>query len=136
MKAFFLALAMLLTPHPQARAASNPWHRPVACVPHGLIAMADRIAARFHKGPAFIVSGYRSPSHNRAVHGARHSYHLQCRAVDFSVVGVSSWALFQAARKMHHGGIGHYAGRNFIHIDDGPRREWRWGGKRNQRRVK
>lgn len=47
-----------------------------------LIALLERIRLRAGNKPLRIVSGYRSPRHNRAVGGARRSYHLSGRAAD------------------------------------------------------
>ncbi len=63
-------------------------------------------------------SGYRSPSHNGKVGGAKNSYHKKCMAADFFIPGVSKKKLMAfAKRNALIGGLGCYSGRNFIHID-------------------
>lgn len=79
--------------------------------------------------PLNVVSGYRTPAHNRAIGGARRSLHLQGRAADIALVNHDGAAVEAAARRIGFGGIGRYPQRNFIHVDTGRRREWgaaRW----------
>lgn len=84
--------------------------------------------SRHYGRPVIIISGCRSTSHNRRVGGRRGSYHLRCMAADIRVAGVSKVALLQFARRINgRGGIGAYCHKDFIHIDIGPRREWRYG---------
>lgn len=61
-------------------------------------------------------------------------------AADIRVAGVSKIALLQYARRINaSGGIGAYCHKDFIHIDIGPQRQWRYGcgskhGKWHKRR--
>jgi hypothetical protein len=74
-----------------------------------------------------IVSAYRSPEYNKAVHGNIGSYHMTNQAVDV-VFNKSSWRVAKAARvlrdnKTFKGGIGTY--RGFVHIDTrGKNADW------------
>lgn len=80
-------------------------------------------------GAPFIVnSAYRSPEHNKAVGGAKSSYHLQGRAFDISMANHDPAEFKERAERMGWGGIGTYpaARLNFIHIDTGPAGR-RWG---------
>ena len=74
-----------------------------------------------------ITSGYRSKATNDMLRHknrevARNSMHIQARAIDFSLAGVSSDALARVARKFCPGGVGRYS--TFVHIDSGPKRSW------------
>ncbi len=74
-----------------------------------------------------IISGYRSPSTNKALskqsHGvARNSYHTKGKAIDFYVHGIPLKYLKRAALALKGGGVGGY--RQFVHIDTGPVRRW------------
>lgn len=66
-------------------------------------------------------SGYRTPSHNTKVGGAKHSQHLTCSAADINIDGftpVQTAAHIEALIKsglMKQGGIGIYKG--FVHYD-------------------
>lgn len=68
-----------------------------------------------------ILSVYRSPDYNRAVHGNVGSFHLKNKAVDVRFEKVNSWHVAKAARnlrdkkKAFKGGVGYY--RGFVHID-------------------
>ena len=76
-----------------------------------------------------IVCGYRTPHTNEYLrthgHGvARHSLHMQGMAIDIRVPGVTAAELRDAALALHRGGVGYYAGSNFIHVDTGRVRRW------------
>jgi uncharacterized protein YcbK (DUF882 family) len=79
--------------------------------------------------PFQIISGYRSPFTNAQLrknsHGvAEHSYHLQGRAIDIRVEGVSSKTIRNTALAMAQGGVGYYPRNNFVHLDSGIVRTW------------
>jgi uncharacterized protein YcbK (DUF882 family) len=79
--------------------------------------------------PFHIISGYRSSLTNARLrknsHGvAEHSYHLQGRAIDIRVEGVSSKTIRNAALAMAQGGVGYYPRNNFVHLDTGRYRTW------------
>jgi N-acetylmuramoyl-L-alanine amidase len=89
------------------------------------IKAADEIRARVGV-PVRILSGYRNAAYNRAVGGARNSLHTQFRALDLTA-RIAIPDLHRAAVAVRNdgifdGGIGVYTG--FIHIDNGPRRNW------------
>jgi len=63
-----------------------------------------------------IVSGYRCPSHNKAVGGAKNSQHLYGRAADIIVEGVAPSTVANAAESIFsNGGLGRY--KTFTHVD-------------------
>jgi uncharacterized protein YcbK (DUF882 family) len=79
--------------------------------------------------PFHIVSGYRSPQtnaslrrHSRGV--ARQSLHMEGRAVDIRMEGVSAKTIRNAALSMYRGGVGYYPSSNFVHLDTGDIRTW------------
>jgi lysozyme len=66
--------------------------------------------------PFYIVSGYRSPEHNRAVGGAPRSKHMEGIAFDIDTTrGINQERLKAEAERLGFNGIGTYG--NFIHID-------------------
>ena len=76
-----------------------------------------------------VVSAYRSPATNAALsvrnHGvAKHSLHMQGKAIDIRLPGVPLRTLRHAAMSIHAGGVGYYPESNFIHIDTGNVRYW------------
>jgi uncharacterized protein YcbK (DUF882 family) len=79
--------------------------------------------------PFQIFSGYRSPRTNarlrRRIRGtAKHSLHMQGRAVDIHVAGVDMRRVRNAALAMRRGGVGYYARADFVHLDTGDFRSW------------
>jgi len=68
--------------------------------------------------PIIINSGYRTPEHNKKVGGAKNSYHLQGKAADIKVNGISPSELVKYAEQVGFNGIGIY--KNFVHLDIRP----------------
>jgi uncharacterized protein YcbK (DUF882 family) len=85
--------------------------------------LRDEIGVSLH-----INSGYRSPSHNKKIGGAKKSYHVKGMAADIQNSTHTPKQLFdiierlQAEGKMHNGGLKAYA--TFVHYDIGPKRRW------------
>ncbi len=77
-----------------------------------------------------IISGFRDADTNtrlRATRGggvARHSLHMEGRAIDVRLPGVSLNVLRDAALSLRAGGVGYYARENFVHLDIGLVRQW------------
>lgn len=75
-----------------------------------------------------INSGYRSPSWNKKVGGAKSSMHLKAKAGDLVCRSLTPKQLkarierLIKAGKMKNGGIGLYP--SFVHYDIGPVRRW------------
>jgi uncharacterized protein YcbK (DUF882 family) len=81
------------------------------------------------RAPFQVISGFRSPHTNDALRAAgggqaRHSLHMQGRAIDIRLSDVSSAMLRDAALEMGAGGVGYYRTQDFVHVDTGPRRRW------------
>lgn len=80
-------------------------------------------------GPFHIISGYRSPATNAALHRknpgvAAHSFHIQGMAIDFRVPGCKTTSVHTAAINLRAGGVGYYPESDFVHVDCGPVRYW------------
>ena len=76
-----------------------------------------------------IISGYRSPKTNAALHEASsgvatHSFHMLGQAMDIRIPGVELSRLRDAALSLAVGGVGFYPGSNFVHVDVGRVRRW------------
>ena len=88
------------------------------------------VAREAGAAPRFtVISGYRSPATNALLrrqghHVATHSYHLQGRAADVRLAGVTVTDLADAARSLRTGGVGLYRRDDFVHLDTGPYRTW------------
>ncbi|MBB5217281.1 YcbK family protein [Parapusillimonas granuli] len=82
------------------------------------------------RSPYQIISGYRAPQTNerlRTTRGggvARHSLHMDGKAVDLRIPGVPLKELRDAALELRAGGVGYYPGSNFVHVDTGRVRAW------------
>lgn len=79
--------------------------------------------------PIRVLSGYRTPETNaklrsRSKRVAKYSLHMEGRAADIYVPGVSVDKLQKAAVELKAGGVGLYSHSNFIHLDTGPVRQW------------
>ncbi len=79
-----------------------------------------------------IISGYRSKKTNeylrRHMKGvAKDSFHMQGKAADIYMPGVSLRKLRDTAIGLKRGGVGYYPRSNFVHVDVGPVRTWRRG---------
>jgi uncharacterized protein YcbK (DUF882 family) len=80
--------------------------------------------------PFEVISGYRDPQtneHLRQTRGggvARRSLHMDGRAIDVRVTGVSLADLRDAALSLRAGGVGYYPGSRFVHLDTGRVRNW------------
>lgn len=73
-----------------------------------------------------VNSGFRTASRNATIEGAaRNSQHVQGRACDFNMVGVSPALVVGYAESYGVHGLGQYS--NFTHIDVGPAGR-RWAG--------
>lgn len=84
--------------------------------------MLEKLRSKIGK-PIYITSGYRTPTYNAKVGGAKDSYHLRGMAVDIRVPGRTPQQVADAARKLGFGGIGVYS--TFTHVDVGPVRSWK-----------
>lgn len=76
-----------------------------------------------------VISGYRSPEYQellvrRSARAARHSLHVEGKAIDIYIPGVHPWAIREAAMKLQRGGVGYYGHAKFVHLDSGPFRWW------------
>jgi zinc D-Ala-D-Ala carboxypeptidase len=74
--------------------------------------------------PLIVRSGYRSPSHNKAVGGAKASKHMDGAAFDIAMSNHDPVAFEAAARAVGFLGFGFYPRSGFIHVDLGPARQW------------
>jgi uncharacterized protein YcbK (DUF882 family) len=76
-----------------------------------------------------IISGYRSPQTNAALHEkssgvATHSLHIDGEAMDIRIPGVELSHLRDAALSLGLGGVGFYPASDFVHVDVGRVRHW------------
>ena len=92
--------------------------------------LLDQVSSQVKPGSDIhIISGYRSPASNQLLADttngvAKHSMHLEGRAIDLRMPGVPLASLRQAALNAAGGGVGYYPDSQFVHIDTGRLRHW------------
>jgi uncharacterized protein YcbK (DUF882 family) len=80
--------------------------------------------------PFEVISGYRCPATNdrlRETGGggvAKHSLHMEGRAIDVRLPGVPLAELRDAGLTLRAGGVGFYPRQQFVHLDTGRIRTW------------
>ena len=91
-----------------------------------LASVLQRVRAHFAR-PVHVLSGYRTPTKNKAVGGAAYSQHLYGLAADVRIDGVTPEAVAAYAETLlpGTGGIGVYD--SFTHIDVREKKS-RWRG--------
>lgn len=86
-----------------------------------LVAELEVLRAELGGRPITVISGYRTPAHNRHSDGVSHSQHLVAKAADIRVRGVAPRKVAETIRRliregrMRQGGVGQY--RTFTHYD-------------------
>jgi Peptidase M15 len=100
---------------------SITWHDSSWCVPWELKAVLRRVSQRY--GAVTVHSTHRWWLENWLKGGKARSFHLTCRAVDFSVRGDPPGVLNYLKSQKAVGGYARYPQR-FYHIDNGARRTW------------
>ncbi|WP_263411591.1 DUF882 domain-containing protein [Terriglobus tenax] len=100
---------------------------------HSLLAKLGK-----QNGVIDIVCGYRTPWSNNFLRGrsantgvAKNSQHMQAKAIDIRVPGVTTARLRETALSLHAGGVGYYPVSQFVHVDVGPVRQWTYGAAHN-----
>ncbi len=79
-----------------------------------LVGFLQRIRDHFGR-PIIITSGYRPAAYNKSVNGATSSLHIEGRAADIRIDGISPRVLAAYCKSIGVKGIGTYA--DFVHID-------------------
>lgn len=95
-----------------------------------LLMLLDRVSAKFGGSDVLhVISGYRSPESNRKLAAAsggvaKHSMHLEGKAIDIRLPGRDLAQLHKAALAVRGGGVGYYPSSQFVHMDTGRVRTW------------
>ena len=80
--------------------------------------------------PFEVISGYRTTATNNLLRNtrgggvAKHSLHMEGKAIDLRMPGVPLVDLRDAALSLRTGGVGFYPREQFVHVDTGRVRSW------------
>jgi uncharacterized protein YcbK (DUF882 family) len=102
----------------------------VATIDPELLSLLERICSLVGGGDTFhVISGYRSPETNqmlaeRSNGVAKHSLHMDGKAIDIRIPGRDLTHVRNAALKLRAGGVGFYPSSQFVHVDIGRVRSW------------
>jgi uncharacterized protein YcbK (DUF882 family) len=102
----------------------------IAAIDPQLLVLLDRVSAQFGTNKlVHVISGYRSPESNQKLADttngvAKHSMHIEGKAIDVRVPGLALSSLHKAALNAGGGGVGYYPDSQFVHLDTGRRRSW------------
>ena len=82
-----------------------------------LMGLLEEIREACGNRPITINSGYRTPSYNKKVDGAKQSQHLYAAAADIKVSGMSASEVYKLCDRLvgSRGGVGKYS--TFTHVD-------------------
>jgi uncharacterized protein YcbK (DUF882 family) len=91
--------------------------------------LADLHRRAGSRQPFQVISGYRSPKTNALLAAesngvAKHSMHLEGKAIDIRLGDVDLRHLYDNAVAMKMGGVGIYPQSDFVHVDTGRVRYW------------
>ncbi|HEX8609775.1 MAG TPA: DUF882 domain-containing protein [Telluria sp.] len=102
----------------------------VAEIDPQLLVLLNRVSTTLGQDPVLhVISGYRSPETNQKLAEAsdgvaRHSMHLEGKAIDIRMPGKSLAQVHKAALNARGGGVGYYPDSQFVHLDTGRLRRW------------
>lgn len=81
-----------------------------------LISILDILRNQVGK-PVHINSGYRTPTRNKAVNGAKYSYHMRGQAADIRINGMTAKEIANKLDKIIPYGCGIIVYSTWVHID-------------------
>lgn len=97
---------------------------PPELIAHAVELLQNLQVIRDHfQKPIIIISGYRSPTRNEAVGGAKKSQHMEAKAADIKINGIPTQELYSRIDKLMSqgkikvGGLGFYPDQGFVHYD-------------------
>jgi len=97
--------------------------------PQLFVLLVDLAAAAGTEPRYDIISGFRSAGTNEKLRSngggqAKNSQHIEGKAIDVRLEGVSTDSLRNLARALKRGGVGYYPKSDFVHVDTARVRYW------------
>ena len=89
---------------------------PVVFIDEHLVTILDILRSEIKK-PVIITSGYRTPTRNKEVGGAKYSYHMRGMAADIRVDGMTPKELANKLNKIVPDECGIIVYKNWVHFD-------------------
>jgi uncharacterized protein YcbK (DUF882 family) len=102
----------------------------IAPIDPALLVLLARVSSQFGSNQVLhVISGYRSPETSKMLAAqsggvARHSMHLDGKAIDIRLPGTDLKQVHKAAKAAQGGGVGYYENSQFVHMDTGRVRYW------------
>lgn len=102
----------------------------IAQIDPNLLSLLEKVSMQVGSDNVLhVISGYRSPETNQLLAElgdgvAKHSLHLEGKAIDIRVPGRDLTSVRKAALRLRGGGVGFYPDTQFVHIDTGRVRSW------------
>lgn len=81
-----------------------------------LVSLLDVLRNQVGK-PVYITSGYRTPTRNKKVGGAKYSYHMRGMAADIRIEGMTAKEIANKLNKIIPFGCGIIVYESWVHID-------------------
>ena len=91
-----------------------------------MVTILELLRKKLGDKPIIITSGYRTPTHNAKVGGAKYSYHMRGMAVDIHVNEISAKEVAKALDKIVDG-CGIIAYESWVHFDVREGKKYRKG---------
>lgn len=88
----------------------------VVFVDEYLVSILDMLRNRVGK-PVKITSGYRTPARNKAIGGAKYSYHMRGMAADIRIEGMNGREIAKNLNEIVPDGCGIMAYSTWVHFD-------------------
>ena len=99
---------------------------PVVFIDDYLVSILDILRDQVGK-PVHINSGYRTPARNKAVGGAKYSYHMRGMAADIRVEGMTAKEIANKLDKIIPSGCGIIVYKDWVHFDTRTEKKYRKG---------
>lgn len=84
-----------------------------------LVAILDILRNQVGK-PVYITSGYRTPTRNKEVDGAKYSYHMRGMAADIRIEGMTAKEIANRLNKIIPNECGIIVYASWVHVDTRP----------------